>query len=273
MPKKEKDKKQGQAAKKAEADPLPQVWLPDQLEITGLSYGKGPRIDTSMVSSGNVLPPSKDEQDSMAKFWALEEANAPRGWEGEQELDYAEISSKRTAMERRYMEDSQNSAGGDPSLFSYAQTSYFTIKLLGHIPDVPPQSVMGSTESQISTLEAIDTAQRQGRVPWVTSPDDVRILSLSKYGVKVTDEKKQRVFSRHPLHCIANITYYEDTYSKHMVVFRTGQPKPGKNDLNELYVYQCNDESQAKDICLTLAQAFDAVHNKIKLEQNLHQQQ
>ncbi len=62
-----------------------------------------------MVSSGNVLPPSKDEQDSMAKFWALEEANAPRGWEGEQELDYAEISSKRTAMERRYMEDSQNS--------------------------------------------------------------------------------------------------------------------------------------------------------------------
>lgn len=50
-------------------------------------------------------------------------------------------------------------AGGDPSLFSYAQTSYFPVKLLGHIPDVPPQSNMGSTQSQISTLEAIDTAQ------------------------------------------------------------------------------------------------------------------
>lgn len=33
MPKKEKDKKQGQAAKKAEADPLPQVWLPDQVNV------------------------------------------------------------------------------------------------------------------------------------------------------------------------------------------------------------------------------------------------
>ena len=50
-------------------------------------------------------------------------------------------------------------SGGDPSLFSYAQTSYFTVKLLGHIPDVPAQSNMGSTESQISTLEAIDAAQ------------------------------------------------------------------------------------------------------------------
>lgn len=29
-------------------------------------------------------------------------------------------------------------------------------------------------------------------------------------------------------------------------------------------------QAQAKDICLTLAQAFDAVYNKMKLEQNLH---
>lgn len=49
--------------------------------------------------------------------------------------------------------------GGDPSLFSYARTSYFTVKLVGRIPDVPSQTNMGSTESQISTLEAIDTAQ------------------------------------------------------------------------------------------------------------------
>ena len=29
-------------------------------------------------------------------------------------------------------------------------------------------------------------------------------------------------------------------------------------------------QTEAKDICLTLAQAFEAVFNKIKLEQNLH---
>ena len=56
-------------------------------------------------------------------------------------------------------------ASGDPSLFSYAQTSYFTVKLLGHLPDVPSQSNMGSSESQISTLEAIDTAQVETVTP------------------------------------------------------------------------------------------------------------
>lgn len=43
MPKKDKDKKQSPAAKKAEAvDPLPQVWLPDQVQFvvaTNLTVG------------------------------------------------------------------------------------------------------------------------------------------------------------------------------------------------------------------------------------------
>ena len=52
-------------------------------------------------SGGNFAPPTKAEQESMAKFWAMEEANAPKGWGDEQEIDYAEISSKRT-------ENSQN---------------------------------------------------------------------------------------------------------------------------------------------------------------------
>lgn len=84
------------------------------------------------------------------------------------------------------------------------------------------------------------TVQRQGRLPWVTSDSDVRVLSLSKYGIKVMDVKKQRVHARHPLHHIANITYYEDTYSKHMIALRQG--KPGRGDQNELFVYECNDE-------------------------------
>ena len=155
------------------------------------------------------------------------------------------------------------------------------------------------------------------------------------------DDKKQRVFARHPLHYIANITYYEDTYSKHMVALRLAQlqGQPQAAGSNELVIYECTDEvsiihlniescmqynyvtinhsvssrvyregwnvsnyscsgsqllypltaihlcifswnnltqqsfvlpqTQAKDICLTLAQAFEAVHNKMKFEQNL----
>lgn len=77
-------------------------------------------------------------------------------------------------------------------------------------------------------------------MPWVTTDEDQRSLSLSKYGIKVTDVKRQRVYARHPLHWIANITYYEDTYGKHMLALR--QCKQGAGSHQELYMYECVDE-------------------------------
>ncbi len=74
-----------------------------QLEITALSYGKGPRIAAGIedgASAAQLPPPTHDEQEKMAQFWAMEEANTPKGWENEAELDYAEIS-RRAAAERR----------------------------------------------------------------------------------------------------------------------------------------------------------------------------
>ncbi len=116
-----------------------------------------------------------------------------------------------------------------------------------------------SSDNQIKTLAAIDTAQvwfthnpnpiihppppqKQGILPWVTSEDNQRALSLSKYGIKVTDIKKQRVYQRHPLHWIANITYYEDTYGKHMVVLRQSKPERATGDPQDLFIYECVQE-------------------------------
>ena len=87
-----------------------------QLEITALSYGKGPRIAASMegesgASADQLHPPTQDEQEKMARFWAQEEANAPRGWEEEEELDYAEIS-RRAAAERKGAELRQSKDSG-----------------------------------------------------------------------------------------------------------------------------------------------------------------
>ena len=76
-------------------------------------------------------------------------------------------------------------------------------------------------------------------MPWVTSDQDQRILSLSKYGIKVTDEKRQRVFARHALHFIVNIMYYEDMYCKHMIAIKVGRPDVATFDL---YIYECMDE-------------------------------
>ena len=42
-------------------------------------------------------PPTEDEQQHMAMLWAMEEANAPRGWDDEEELDYT-VVSQRQAM-------------------------------------------------------------------------------------------------------------------------------------------------------------------------------
>ena len=53
------------------------------------------------------------------------------------------------------------------------------------------------------------------------------------------DVKKQRAYTRHALHCMANITYYEDTYRKHMLAVRSGRPDVEQFDL---YIYECNDE-------------------------------
>ena len=48
---------------------------------------------------------------------------------------------------------------GTPDLFSYAQTSSFAVRYLGKVSDVTPQINIGSSESQISTLEDIEVAQ------------------------------------------------------------------------------------------------------------------
>ena len=82
-----------------------------QLEITALSYGKGPRVTAGLDGRdgpSSLSPPSQKEQDSMARFWAMEEANTPKGWEDEMELDYEEIA-KKSAMNRRHLVDSKNS--------------------------------------------------------------------------------------------------------------------------------------------------------------------
>ena len=45
------------------------------------------------------------------------------------------------------------------------------------------------------------------------------------------------MFSRHPLHRIVNITYFEDTYCKHMLAIRVA----GKSE-QELHIYEAENE-------------------------------
>ena len=51
-----------------------------------------------LVLEADHPPPTEDEQQQMAMFWAMEEANTPRGWDDEEELDYTMVS-QRQAMQ------------------------------------------------------------------------------------------------------------------------------------------------------------------------------
>ena len=94
-----------------------------------------------------------------------------------------------------------------------------------------------------------DRIQKQGLLPWVTSEADQRVFCISKYGIKVTDAQKQRVFSRHALHYIINITYYEDTYGKHMLAVRVVGGEQQTQD-QELHIYEAKDEVIINDVMM-----------------------
>ena len=65
------------------------------------------------------------------------------------------------------------------------------------------------------------------------------MFSISKYGIKVTDTTSHRVHARLPLHHVVNITYYLDTYGRHMLAVRVGR-KVGEQQT--LYIYESEDE-------------------------------
>ena len=136
-------------------------------------------------------------------------------------------------------------------LFQYAQSTSFAIRALGQLTGL---QVRALSDSQSDTLEEIEKAQRQGRLPWVTTEDQQRVLSVSKYGVKVMDIKRQRVYVRYPLHAIANIIYYEDTYCKHMVAARIIKSEEMVCDIS---VFECKDEVSCwKDDCTFSVPSF-----------------
>ena len=54
------------------------------------------------------------------------------------------------------------------------------------------------------------------------------------------DVRKQRIFARHALHYIINITYYEDTYGKHMLAVKVATATDKHR--HELYIYEAKDE-------------------------------
>jgi hypothetical protein len=115
------------------------------------------------------------DMEEAALFWALDNEQ-PKGWDDEKEIDYSELMEKSTAS--------------TPSLFNYGQSTSFEVKYLGGVKGLhgtPPTT----EDSQSEILESIETAQCQGRLPWVTQDYNKCSLNVSRYGLKATDEHKK----------------------------------------------------------------------------------
>ncbi|XP_065833683.1 integrin beta-1-binding protein 1-like [Oscarella lobularis] len=199
-------------------------------------------------SRDDVGEMSIDNAEDAAVLWAMDHGPEQR-WEDEAEIDYTQLQQQASADKRM------------PSLFNYSNSSSHRMKFLGMLKSVqgrlPPQ------EGRTDLLETIDLAQRQGKLPWMSSDEDERVVSISRYGMKVMDCFSKQVHMRHPLHRIASIIFYEDGFGKNMLAFKIGA---AEEEIYDCYIYECESEKHAKDICLTLAQAFDAVYQRNTLE-------
>ncbi|XP_019861836.1 PREDICTED: uncharacterized protein LOC109590351 [Amphimedon queenslandica] len=168
------------------------------------------------------------------------------------------------------------------SLFNYAQSTVYHVHFLGMLSNISNlwEGEVGGREGSSdpnNLLKLIEHSQRQGIMPWVHQKGSQRILVISKYGIKVTDTKRQRVYVRHTLHKIITVVHFIDMRGHSLLAVKlnhTNDEEDGRDEEEsigsfDLFVYECESENQATEVCVMLGQVFDSVLNKMKLEDNL----
>ncbi|KAK2157184.1 hypothetical protein LSH36_196g05036 [Paralvinella palmiformis] len=91
--------------------------------------------------------------------------------------------------------------------------------------------------------------------------DDLVTLLISKHGVKVMDAVKKEVLQRHPLHTVAQIVYYNDSFFKSNLALKIGSVG---RPVYDCYVFQCCDEDQAQNVCQSLKDVFDSIARHVR---------
>lgn len=79
--------------------------------------------------------------------------------------------------------------------------------------------------------------------------------------MKITDTHGLQVYHRHTLHKIVGVIYFEDAFGKFMISLQMRTDNPISFDF---FIYEVNNDSDGKNICLTLAQAFESIQKRTK---------
>jgi hypothetical protein len=186
------------------------------------------------------MPPGYDnaaELEQMESYWAKENLRGPT-W-----ADHND--------EEKLRPDDDVSA----ALFKLDEVVEFVVQYLG--------TVSGAQRSPNGVIDAMDIAKKNGNVSWRSTTEDAVLMMVSQYGIKVSDTRKQEVFTRVAMHKVGFVLHYVEDSNQHVVVVESGEP--GSHDF-KYFVYAADSENQAKDMCETLRQAFETVLTKSTFE-------
>lgn len=135
------------------------------------------------------------------------------------------------------------------------QTYAFEVLYMGNLKDVN----LGKTETRdldVQLIDRVEEAQLEGRLPIFPNKDEVVKMTISKHGIKMVDFQKKTVLQRHPLHAVAQIVYYTDSFNRSNLALKIGQL--GRS-VYDCHLFQCQSEEQAQMICQSVKDMFDAI--------------
>lgn len=136
----------------------------------------------------------------------------------------------------------------------------FDVFYLGNIEKIAMgNSQKRDTEAQL--IDRIEEAQIAGDIPITVGEKDQVFFTVSRHGIQVQNKRTKEILQRHPLHTIAEVVQYEDGFGGPNIALKIGQLQVNK-EVFQCYVFQCNTEELANDVCQLVRRLFDAITDK-----------
>jgi len=116
--------------------------------------------------------------------------------------------------------------------------------------------------SRSEVLQLVDEARHEKLIPWRLPNNEVSILTVSVYGLKVTDQMmSEPPLMREPLYAVASFNCVQEAEGHFVLLVKTGDPDTGEFFA---HVIEIPDEARAAEICTlierTIAEAFKQAH-------------
>ena len=137
----------------------------------------------------------------------------------------------------------------------HVEVNNFNVYYLGMSVDVN-LGLYATRDTDLQLIDKIEEAQLEGKIQLVSSEEDLCEFTITRRGITITHHHNKEVLHRHPLHSIAQVVHYEDSFGGFNVALKIGQVN---RKVYNCSLFRCIDENQALKICAQLKQVFDAV--------------